>query len=96
MAGGTVLAMASQLDKGTAFMRPDGAVVAVRMGPGVTAGQYFVLDPDNGGYYENDDAKVAEIESWKKLDTTPVPGADHTPDAPVAPPAPPAPAAVTA
>lgn len=48
------------------FQSPDGNI-ALRMGPGVTAGQYFVLNPDNGGYYENNDDQVAAIEKWKEI-----------------------------
>lgn len=58
--------MASTISKGTAFVGPQGQV-AVRTGPAVAVGQYFVFDPDNGGYYENDDDRVAAIESWAPL-----------------------------
>lgn len=93
--------MASTLSKGTAFRGPNGQV-AVRTGPAVAVGQYFVFDPDNGGYYENADDKVAEIEAWDELDvkastastttTTPTPA----PPAAPTPPATPTPAAAAA
>jgi hypothetical protein len=77
--------------KGTTFRGPDGQI-AIRTGPAVAVGQYFVFDPDNGGYYENADDKVAEIEAWPQLSPAEAPAPTPAPT-PVAPPTPPSPAA---
>lgn len=47
---------------GTAFQGPEGQL-AVRMGPGVTAGEFFVIHPDNGGHYASGD----EVADWNEL-----------------------------
>lgn len=50
---------------GTAFQGPDGQV-ALKMGPKVAAGQFFVIHPDHGGHY-SDDAEVDTIKDWPQL-----------------------------
>jgi hypothetical protein len=65
--------MPSETPKGTVRQHPDGVShIAVRMGPHVAVGEYFVISPDNGGYYENDPDKIAEIDTWEAF-TPPVP-----------------------
>jgi hypothetical protein len=59
--------MASDTPKGTVRQHPEGTFVAVRMGPSVAVGDYFVLSPDNGGYYENDPEKITEIDGWAEF-----------------------------
>lgn len=49
--------------KGTVYQRSADGPVAVRMGPAVTAGDYFVIDPDNGGYYTS----ATDVEEWTPL-----------------------------
>lgn len=51
----------SSVSKGTVFRGPEGQV-ALRMGPAVTAYQYFVIHPDNGGYPVSTDKQITEIE----------------------------------
>lgn len=48
------------------FQGPDGQV-AVRMGPSVTAGEYFVIYPDDGGHYTRHQSEVDTIEMWPKM-----------------------------
>lgn len=58
--------MASDMVKGTALRGPNGEV-AIRTGPAVAAGQFFVFDPDNGGYYAARDDLITQIEKWPAL-----------------------------
>lgn len=92
-AGGVMVSrMASNTPKGTVFQSP-GGMTAVRTGPAVTAGQYFIFDPDNGGYYEGGDEKVTDIESnWKRVDALPPAEPEASPAAPTMPTSPAAPA----
>lgn len=52
----------AKITPGTAFQGPDGQV-AVKMGPAVSAGQYFVIHPDNGGHYTDEN----EVKGWPQL-----------------------------
>lgn len=63
--------MASDIAKGTALRGPNGEV-AIRTGSAVTAGQFFVFDPDNGGYYAALPDLVAKIEQWPEMVELPV------------------------
>jgi hypothetical protein len=66
--------MPSETPKGTVRQHPDGvSFIAVRMGPHVAVGEYFVISPDNGGYYENDPDKIAEIDTWGVFTAPPPP-----------------------
>lgn len=42
--------------------KPNGRV-AIATGPGVTAGDWFVFDPDNGGHYT--DGERDGVAEWK-------------------------------
>lgn len=57
------------IQPGTALQGPNGQV-AMRMGPGVTAGKYFVIHPDHGGHWAAG-AEVEPIESWQQMTAVP-------------------------
>lgn len=64
----SVIMTASGIDKGTVLYGP-GQHIAIRTGPAVTAGAFFVFHPDNGGGY------VAELPG-DDADWTPEPHTD--------------------
>jgi hypothetical protein len=53
--------------RGTARRDPETGSIAVRMGPGVTIGEWFVVHPDNGGHYTDD--RTGVITAWPELRT---------------------------
>ena len=57
-------------DAGTVRKSPEGKI-AVRMGPGVSAGAYFVLDPNNGGFYSDGSKETigteTDVADWAVL-----------------------------
>lgn len=60
------LTMATKIKPGDVLEGPDGQR-AIRMGPGVAVGQYFVIHPDHGGHYVGDTDLIKTIESWPKM-----------------------------
>lgn len=54
-------------EPGTVVREPDGPRAAMKMGPSVTAGRWFVMHPDHGGHYT--DGKREDIDNWHVLGT---------------------------
>lgn len=74
--------MASEIKAGTALRGPNGET-AVRMGPLVTAYEFFVTHPDNGGHpVVTDTPEATAIESWKPLVPETTPAEQEAPTAP--------------
>ena len=52
------------VEPGAALRGPNGQV-AIKMGPAVTAGAYFIIDPNHGGHYTN--GVREQVDTWQPL-----------------------------